>query len=139
MDVNDCNGNTPLILSYKKGDLKIFNYLLEFLDVNQKDGFGNTVLHYAIINEDTNIIKKLIINFGSNLYLKNNYNKSPIEIAFFQSNYYVLKILIEHGNIDVNIKNSEGIPILIIIIKSKKLNNTNKNNLIKLLIEKVLM
>jgi len=134
MDIYDNHGNTPLTLSYKNDNLQIFNYLLEFFNINQKDLFGNVALHYAVINKDIETVKRLLI-MGADLHLKNKYKKSPMDIILYQENYSTLKTVIKYGNIDVNLKNSEGESLLNIIIKSKKMGNEEKEDLIKLLIE----
>ena len=40
MNVKVAHGNTLLILSYKKGHMKIFNHLINHLDINEKDDQG---------------------------------------------------------------------------------------------------
>jgi len=59
MNVKDINGNTPLTLSYKLKRLDIFNYLVKFLDVNQTDSEGKSVLFYAIDKNDIENVKKI--------------------------------------------------------------------------------
>ncbi|ORX79386.1 ankyrin [Anaeromyces robustus] len=136
-NIKDNNGNTPLILSYKLGDLKIFNYLLEYYDINQTDLSGNTILHYSLFKKDFNMIKQLLF-LGANPFLKNNFDKSPMDIVFNQKNYEIFKIIIQYSNIDLNVKNSEGDSLLttIIKIKKKKMDCNKKKELIELLIKK---
>jgi len=149
IDVNiyDNNGNTPITLLYKnyinsgKSNPsmfnKIFDYLLEYYDINQTDHSGNTILYYAICNKDTDIMKKLL-NMGANLLLKNNFKKSPMDMVFNQKNYNVFKTIIEYGNIDLNIENVEGDSFLKNIIKShdSDFDTDKKKELIELLIKK---
>jgi len=147
IDVNiyDNNGNTPITLLYKnyinsgKSDSsmfnKIFDYLLEYYDINKTDLAGNTVLYYAICNKDIDVMKKLL-NMGANLLLKNNFKKSPMDIAFNQKSYDVFKTIIEYGNIDFNIENTNGDSFLMTIIKSNKFSNSEKLILIVYLIKK---
>eukprot|EP00833_Pecoramyces_ruminatium_P011531 jgi/Orpsp1_1/1185563/evm.model.c7180000094375.1 len=59
---SDNSGNTPLILSYKKGYIDIFKYLIQYFDINNSDDSGNTCLNYAINNEDVDMVKYLIKN-----------------------------------------------------------------------------
>jgi len=145
INIKDNNGNTPLILLYKnyinnrKSNPsmfnKIFDYLLEYYDINQTDHSGNTVLYYAICNKDIDVMKKLL-NMSANLFLKNNFKKSPMDIAFNQKNYDVFKTIIEYSNIDFNIENIEGDSFLMTIIKSDKFSNNEKQMLIERLIKK---
>jgi len=147
INIKDNNGNTPLILLYKnyinngKSDSsmfnKIFDYLLEYYDINQTDHYGNTVLYYAICNKDTDIMKKLL-NIGANLLLKNNFKKSPMDMAFNQKSYDVFKTIIEYSNIDLNIENIESDSFLKNIIKShdSDFDDNKKKELIELLIKK---
>jgi len=145
INIKDNNGNTPLILLYKnyknnkKSDSsmfnKIFDYLLEHYDINQTDVSGNSILYYAICNKDIDVMKKLL-NMDANLFLKNNFKKSPMDIAFNQKDYDVFKTIIEYGNIDFNIENIEGDSFLASIIKTRYFDDNKKKELIELLINK---
>jgi len=53
---------TPLILSYLLNHLKIFNWLIKYVDINEKDKYGNTVLFYSVVKGDINTVKFLIKN-----------------------------------------------------------------------------
>ncbi|ORX87448.1 ankyrin [Anaeromyces robustus] len=100
------DGNTPLTLSYEKGYLKIFKYLVEYLDINQKDSQGNSPLIYAIQSGYISIIKLLIKN-GANVNIKNNKGNSPLIYAIQTDNLAIVKLLTESGS-DVHIKNNDG-------------------------------
>jgi len=63
---HDQSGNTPLTLSYKKGYINIFKYLVQYFDINKSDYSGNTCLDYAINKKDTDMVKYLIKN-GTNI------------------------------------------------------------------------
>jgi len=134
-NIQDENGNTPLILSYKNNDLKIFNYLLEYYNINQTSNSGNTILHYAIFDRKIDVTKQLLI-MGANLHLKNDSNNSPMDVAFNYLNSDILKAIIQYGNINVNIKNKMGDSLLTTIIKTYNLDYNEKKELVELLINK---
>ncbi|KAG4106029.1 ankyrin [Neocallimastix lanati (nom. inval.)] len=123
MNINNIivNGHTPLIYSYKNNYLKIFEYLIEYSDVNQKDSQGNTILYYAIDNEDLDTIKKLM-SIDTKIDIKS------LNHAIDKTNRNIFKILLEN---DIILSNDNN--LIIKIIKSKFI---GKKYFIELLIEK---
>ena len=88
----------------KKKYLKIIGFLIEKgADVNIKNIKGDTPLHIAIKNQNTEIIE-LLIRKRAKLNVKNNKGKTPLHLAR-QSE--IVKLLIEKGA-DVNAKDREG-------------------------------
>lgn len=49
-------------------------------DINLKDNFGNTALHYAVIRNNENLVKDLI-SLGANPRIKNYLGETPIFYA----------------------------------------------------------
>jgi len=80
MNVNDINGNTPLTLSYKIEHHGIFKFLVKYLDVNRKDTNGNSILYYAILNNDVETSKYLIGN-GADLNFIDKFGNSAFDIS----------------------------------------------------------
>ena len=100
MNVKDFDGNTPLTLSYKYRYLPIFNYLIRYLNINQKDSTGQTILHYVIKNGDLEMTQKLI-RMGADIYLNDEADNSPIDLAIASGNAKILKCLLDKYNISL--------------------------------------
>jgi ankyrin repeat protein len=61
--VNPANGYTPLFLSTKLGLYEITKYLLsKGADPNVKDKDGNTILYFAVVNNDERLIVEIVKN-----------------------------------------------------------------------------
>jgi len=135
MNVKDINGNTPLTLSYELKRLDIFNYLVKFLDVNQTDSEGKSVLFYAIDKNDIENVKKLI-NIGANINLKDNSNNSIIDNAINVGNVEILNLLLQKNNIALNIVNSNNETPIISLLNSNKFKENEKELYINKFIEK---
>ena len=73
------------------------NYFLE-KNINTYDVSGNTILHYAIINEDYNSIYSLIKKKDINLNIKNKNGHNIFHLLFFKLRKYIIlnKIIKEH-------------------------------------------
>jgi len=88
MNVTDGYGNTPLILSYKHGYMEIFNYLINHLNINEKDTNGFSILYYVIEKED---------NETMNMLLNNNININNID----KDENSIFQVLINKGYKDI--------------------------------------
>lgn len=78
-------GDTPLHVAIKEGDLFIVNSLLKIkkIDLNKKNNQGNTPLHEAIINRNWYIVKALLKYYKENnlnIDIKNNLQHTPLEL-----------------------------------------------------------
>jgi len=135
MNIQDENGNTPLTLSYKLGYKKIFKYLVKYLDINQKDSKGKSVLFYVIDKEDEEYIKYLI-NIGADINLKDSLSNCILDYAIKKGNISIIKILLQKFNINVNEINSEGDTPILSLIKSDKYKVKEKEEIVNKLIEK---
>ncbi|HSW60331.1 MAG TPA: ankyrin repeat domain-containing protein [bacterium] len=78
------------------GNLDIFNLFLKSKtqNVNAVDGFGDTVLHWAVIGGNKEIVKTLLEE-GADKNAKNNFNRTPLDIATERNNKEIEKILKE--------------------------------------------
>lgn len=107
------------------------------IDINETDCFGNTRLHYAVIKGDYKIVKLLLDN-KSDTYIKNNENKTPINLAKDNKNDVLVRLLLFYGNnsdqicnlIYSELNNDEGYILINVLLKNKNL------KLVKLLIDK---
>ena len=132
----DVNGNTPITLAYRRGFLKIFQFLIHYLDINVRDSNGNTALHYALLNEDIPTIK-LLIEQGAKITLKNNDEESVLDMAMFKKNKDLMFFLLETYPVTYlkNI-NEKGDTILISLIKSNFYSENDKQQFFNLLLDK---
>ena len=108
INVNDCEffhiqksveGHSPLTLATKK-NLK--NTVKALLDNNSNLDFqiplnGNTALHFAVINNNPEIVK-MLINSKANIEVKNKDNKTSMQLAFDFSYGEIFEILKKEAN-----------------------------------------
>jgi ankyrin repeat protein len=94
-DINaqDKDNDTPLHHAFhlfdpnRGGDVKILHYLLsnKSINANIKGEYGYTLLHKACDNINTlplDLFKLLIETHGADVNLQDNYNDTPVHIAF---------------------------------------------------------
>jgi ankyrin repeat protein len=79
-DVNFIHGSFfPLALSYQNKDSLAL--LLEAnADVNKKDSYGNTALHYAINKENIDVVR-LLLKHHARSDIKDNQGETPVDLA----------------------------------------------------------
>eukprot|EP00833_Pecoramyces_ruminatium_P012052 jgi/Orpsp1_1/1186084/evm.model.c7180000096798.1 len=80
---------TPLILSYFLNRQEIFNYLIQYVDIDEKDKYGNNVLFYSIIKGDTSTVK-FLIQHGADVNFKRCHNEcihSVVENELYERYY----------------------------------------------------
>jgi len=89
LNILDDHGNTPLTLAYRRGYQQIFDYLIHYLDINQRDHSNQTILSYAIINNDHVMVEKLI-DMGA-----------EINEVIDKNGYSILDLALMKGNKDI--------------------------------------
>lgn len=103
------NEFTPLIYAVNLSNFDIVNILLENgANVNLQDGFGNTVVHYSVIEDNIKILSRLV-EFDPNLNLWNTDGKTPLHQAFSSSDKNlntIINLLINKTNL--NIQDNDG-------------------------------
>lgn len=65
-------------------------------DVKNRDETGNTALHYAVFNRDTDLVKRLIRK-GADVNAVNNYGITPLQCAAYVNNDEIIQLLISKG------------------------------------------
>ncbi|ORX46187.1 ankyrin [Piromyces finnis] len=124
---------TPLILSYLLGHQEIYKMLVQYLDVNELDYYGYSILHYAILKEDHETIKCLVamdanVNFKRN---KNHYGHSALDIALKIKNTKIFSMLLESDTLLLNEMVEPGEMPLLTLIKSDVFTVEEKVSLLK--------
>jgi len=131
----------PLILSYLLNHNEIFKILMKYCNINESDYYGYTLLHYAILKNDIELMNHLInksIKDDSNN--KNNYIKSHsvFDIAIKIKNKEAISILLDndHENQLIHIKNRQQESPIITLINMDCYSVEEKLDLIEKLISK---
>jgi len=135
MNVIDRNGNTPLTLSYRLNYHNIFKFLIKYLDINQIDFNGNSVLYYVILKEDVETMRSLISN-GADVNFKNKFGKSNMDLIISEGYTFLNTVLNYSYSIQLNIPNSQGEIPLITVIKSNIYTDEEKEDMIEKLIRR---
>ena len=113
--------------------MKFNNIYLNIENINKykKEIFfkGNTIVHYAVLNNNLKSIKNMLkLNFNFNL--QNNNGDTPLHLAIRYQHSKIINILLNIKNININIINNNHIDIFYEAILIN--NNTIINNIIKL-------
>lgn len=130
---------TALIFSYLLGNIGIFKILSKKFDINEKDGYGNTMLYYAILKEDILMIYYLI-QLGIDVnYVIDDQNLDyhyALEIAIVIGNKNIFYRLLNHNKIDLNLMNNKKESLLMTIIKSHLFSEEDKISMMKDVLKK---
>ncbi|ORX77934.1 ankyrin [Anaeromyces robustus] len=130
------NGYTPLILAYKLKYKVVFGCLLRYLDVNAKDLNKNTILYYAIMEEDVTTVSDLI-KYGANVNFIDKNGNTPLHLAIYKKNkQIILNLLNSSHNLLLNVPNNQNDIPLVYLIKSLNVYTNDYKEIISLLIKK---
>jgi len=136
MDINDMNGNTPITLSYKQEHFEIFQFLIKYLDIiNKEDASGNSILYYSINEGDVTTTKYLISN-GIDVNFKDKFGNSALHMSIYKKNREMISTLLQNKNIILNTVNRRGESPLITIIKINDYSCKDNEDIIKELIKR---
>jgi len=131
---------TLLSLSYLLNHIKIFNYLLNCVDINEFDFNGYNILHFALLREDTDTIKKLIkLGVDINHYHKYLFYPSSVDIVLYLKNKDIFLNLINNKRLvasSLNTINEQGETPLMTLLRMNSCELQNKIDLIKILLKK---
>lgn len=127
------NESTPLIEACSNGHEQIVELLLKHgANPNKKSSSGSTPLHYAIQNQHSNIVKKLIETCKENIFIEQTNENGHTPLMEAASNGFLdcVKILVEIGKVNVNTYSAEFKETALtlasykglFILKSKKFN-----------------
>jgi ankyrin repeat protein len=65
------------------------------VDINARDNYGKTALHWAVLNRHTAVVHLLLEN-GVNTDLKNLHGRTPLHIPAWQGQQAIVKLLLEN-------------------------------------------
>lgn len=89
-----------------KGDTKKITSFIKRGNINKKNSYGKSLLHYAILRRKSEIINLLIKN-QANIDIKDNEGNTPLHLATYYGYFSVVKLLLENGAC-VNLHNDKG-------------------------------
>lgn len=69
------------LIDKKENNRVINNFLSNLFKFNIKDNNGNNLLHNAVLMNNLRVIKLILAKYPNLIFIKNNQNKIPIEIA----------------------------------------------------------
>ncbi|EAY06327.1 hypothetical protein TVAG_065840 [Trichomonas vaginalis G3] len=76
-------------------------------DVNSRDGFQKTLLHYAALNEDVEVTKYFVSFQSIDINAKDDCQATPMHYAAFNRNVEVIKYLCSLPGIDIKVKDAK--------------------------------
>lgn len=107
-NIQDENGDTPLIRACKIKNIKLVNYILEKgVNLNIQNNEGYTALLIACKKGYVETIK-LLLEKGANVNLRNLENKNAYYYAYVNREYDICKLLIEYGSDIYNIHSEKN-------------------------------
>jgi len=108
---------SPLIDAVKSGDRPAAIALIErHADVNATEADGTTALHYAVHQDDVELVRRLI-RAGARVNAKNEFGATPMSEAAIVGNAAMLGLLLEAGA-DVESANADGQTALMVVARS---------------------
>jgi ankyrin repeat protein len=106
----------PLLTAARDGDRSAALALLgERADPNEAEADGTTALHWAVHNDDIELVKRLLAA-GAKADVANDYGATPFTEAAIGGNAAILAALLDAG-VDVNAANSDGQTALMVVAR----------------------
>ena len=114
-DINETNdiGNTGLYEAATYGSEEMVKLLLSHSSINidKKNGEGDTPLHSACRNNHNNIVG-LLLEEGCNVTIRNIEGNSPFHEAALHGNSEIIELLSFHGDSNLIKRNNQGSTVL---------------------------
>ena len=101
--LKDNEGHLPIDYATTNG----LKELVNFLSAGEKDNFGNTLLHQACYNNQSEVVKTLLKSSSSEINNMNDSGETPLILAVKNENQYIVELLIEN-KADVNLAANNG-------------------------------
>ncbi len=109
----------PLVLAARNKDAATVRAMLAASprpDVNEKSADGTTALHWAVYNNDVDLVERLVAA-GADVNAKNDYDATPMSEAAVVGNVPVIRKLLAAGA-DVESPNADGQTALMVIART---------------------
>lgn len=97
LDIQDRDGQTPIIYSIKFGNIIAFDKLIKTSNLNIKDKDGFVPLHHSIFAGSYEICSKLIKTKQIDINSRSNIGETPLHISCNLQNQEITKLLLENG------------------------------------------
>ncbi|WP_353277467.1 ankyrin repeat domain-containing protein [Wolbachia endosymbiont (group B) of Villa cingulata] len=121
VNVADKNGEFPLHLAAKTGYVDIISCLLNNkADLNARDNYDLTPLHWAAQYNNTKAIERLAAEKGTDLDIRNNDGRAPLHLAAQYNSSDAINCLAALGA-NLNIQDNSGWTPLHLAVKGKNL------------------
>ena len=98
-ETRGCRPKYPLIFEVKHGHPKYAVQMLDEdpkLDVNAQNDAGFTALHYAVMHEQTEVVKRLLAHEGIKPFLRDKGGRSALKIAREEKFTGMVELLLAH-------------------------------------------
>lgn len=125
-NLNNCSKNNDIFLkAYRKADFESLKFMIDnnmITDFAHGDRYGNTILHYTVVNQDDEFIKYLLHYIDNDKKVINRQNKkgdTPLHVAVRKNLTCIADLLIKNGAC-TSIKNNDGYYIKKVDTKKEK-------------------
>lgn len=98
------------------------------VDINEKNKFGDTLLHIACWRGDIEVVKFLLAQYDIDINTKNKENITPLHIACDTNNLKLAKVLLKNKKININaVAKRHLTPFNLILLKFERSRKRNIN------------
>ncbi len=104
-------GLPPIHEAAQKGYTRVVRFLIKKVDVNSRDRFGKTALHYAAQNGDVELMKELLQVKGIETNAMEPYHATPLHLAAEKGFLKIAQSLVKAGA-DVNQSSALNAPTI---------------------------
>lgn len=116
-DIGNCEKNNDIFLkSYRNGKFKFLQYMIEnemVSDYGHCDRYGNTVIHYGVVNQDHGFLEFFLNHIENDKYIinkKNNKGDTALHVAARRGYHSIADLLVKAGA-DLSIENNDGMQV----------------------------
>lgn len=113
LDVFDNSGRTPMHFAASKTFVPKSMYFMvnEMQDINHRDNYGNTLLHYAARFPSSVDFFTMLVRKGASIHQKGRYDLYPVQIAVLYQNLPLLRMLSD-CQVQFDVRTSTGATLL---------------------------
>ena len=109
INMTDEKKETFLSYAIKRNNEQIIDFIMKspLLDLSYQDKNGNTYLHISVIQQNVDLIERLIKK-NISINTQNKDGNTVLHLAYYINNIEIINLLI-NNHIDTNIKNNQGL------------------------------